>query len=108
MEQKKRVALVTGGNKGIGLEIARGLGRAGITVLLGVRSLDRGEGAASTLRREGIDAYAIKLDVTDEASVTEAASQILQRFNALDILVNNAGVNDAGDGRPSAASTSAV
>lgn len=108
MEQTKRVALITGGNKGIGLEIARGLGRAGITVVLGVRSLQRGVAAVSELRDEGLDARATRLDVTDAASATEAAHEIGQWFNALDILVNNAGINDGGDGRPSVASADAV
>jgi NAD(P)-dependent dehydrogenase (short-subunit alcohol dehydrogenase family) len=108
MKQAERVALITGANKGMGLEIGRQLGRAGITVLLGTRSLERGSEAARALHGEGIDARAIQLDVTDEASVAAAAEQILDRFGSLDILVNNAGINQAGDGRPGVASVDAV
>ena len=108
MEQAKRVALITGGNKGMGMEIGRELGRAGVTVLLGARSLERGNEAAGTLRDETIDAHSIQLDVTDEASVEEAAQQIFDQFGSLDILVNNAGISDASDGRPSIASIDAV
>ena len=108
MKQATRIALITGGNKGMGLEIGRELGRAGITVLLGARSMERGNEAAGTLRTEGIDAHAIALDVTDQASVARATQQILDRFESIDILVNNAGVNDAGDGRPSGAAVDAV
>ena len=108
MKQAGRVALITGGNKGIGRQIGRELGRGGLTVLLGARSLARGDAAAGTLRAEGIDAHAIELDVTDEASVARAADRILGRFGSLDILVNNAGINDPGDGRPAHASVDAV
>lgn len=69
----RTVALVTGANKGIGLEIARQLGRRGITVLVGARDTDRGETAARTLRDERIDASFLQLDVTDRTSVEAAA-----------------------------------
>jgi len=108
MQDAKRVALITGGNKGIGLEIARQLGRAGLTVLLGARSAERGAAAASALRDDGVEAHAIRLDVTDEASVAGAAREIGERFGALHVLVNNAGINDADDGRPGSASLAAV
>lgn len=108
MDQTGRIALITGANKGIGLEIARQLGRAGISVLLGCRSLERGRQAADALRAEGIDAHAIRLDITDASGVAEAADDILDRSGSLDILVNNAGANDSGDGKPSLASVDAV
>ena len=60
MKQATRIALITGGNKGMGLEIGRELGQAGITVLLGARSMERGNKAAGTLRAEGIDAHAMR------------------------------------------------
>jgi NAD(P)-dependent dehydrogenase (short-subunit alcohol dehydrogenase family) len=86
------IALITGANKGIGLEIARQLGQNGTTVLVGARDASRGEAAAQTLRAEGIDARFVALDVTDPASI-EAAAQIIEAdFGRLDILVNNAGV----------------
>ena len=88
----KRIVLVTGANKGIGKEIARQLGTLGMTVLLGVRDSGRGEEAVVELKAGGADAEAIRIDVTDEASITEAASQIEAKFGRLDVLVNNAGI----------------
>ena len=108
MDTTGRIALITGANKGIGLEIARQLGRAGLSVLLGCRSLERGRQAAGLLRAERIDAHAVRLDITDAPGVAQAAEEILDRFGSLDILVNNAGANDAGDGKPSVASVEAV
>ncbi len=86
-------ALVTGANKGIGLEIARQLGQLGYSVWLGCRDLERGKLAEAELRRIGIDAHALILDVTSDASVSEAASKFAQMNDHLDVLVNNAGIN---------------
>jgi NAD(P)-dependent dehydrogenase (short-subunit alcohol dehydrogenase family) len=88
-----KVALITGANKGIGLETARQLGALGITVLVGARDLKKGETAAAELKREGIDARAIKLDVVDDGDRKAAASMIEKEFGRLDILVNNAAIN---------------
>lgn len=88
----KKLALVTGANKGIGLEIARGLGREGVTVLIGARASGRGEAAVGRLTAEGIDAHHVGLDVTEDESVAAAAGQVTLEFGRLDILVNNAGV----------------
>ncbi|HTF33213.1 MAG TPA: SDR family oxidoreductase [Myxococcota bacterium] len=96
----RRVALVTGANKGIGLEIARQLARDGLTVFLGARNEDRGRPAAEKLRAEGLDARLLRLDVTDDQSVAAAASFVEQNPGRLDILVNNAGVA-IDDGPPS-------
>lgn len=85
-------ALITGANKGIGLETARQLGRQGIEILLGSRDLTRGEQAAASLREDGITAHVIQLDMEDAASIGEAASRIKSEFGTMDILVNNAGV----------------
>jgi len=87
-----RIALITGANKGIGLETARQLGAQGITVWIGSRDLAKGEDAAKTLQAAGIDAAAVPLDVTDAASVQSAADVIAAKHGRLDILVNNAGV----------------
>jgi NAD(P)-dependent dehydrogenase (short-subunit alcohol dehydrogenase family) len=87
-----KVALITGANKGIGLETARQLGALGITVLVGARDLKRGEAAAAELKREGIDARALKLDVVDDGDRKAAAEAIARDFGRLDILVNNAGI----------------
>jgi NAD(P)-dependent dehydrogenase (short-subunit alcohol dehydrogenase family) len=89
---EKKVAVITGANKGIGLETARQLGKTGVTVLVGAGDSARGETAAQILRGEGIDARFVPLDVTNEASLADAAQTIAQEFGHLDILVNNAGV----------------
>jgi len=88
----KRTALITGANKGIGLETARQLGRQGMTVLVGARDRERGARAVSTLRGEAIDARFIALDVTDAASIAEAPRAIERDVGRLDVLVNNAGI----------------
>lgn len=87
-----KIALITGANKGIGFEIARGLATTGATVLLGARDAARGEQAAQELREAGLDTRHVPLDVTDEASAAAAAKQIEEEYGLLDILVNNAGV----------------
>jgi NAD(P)-dependent dehydrogenase (short-subunit alcohol dehydrogenase family) len=94
MPEKKsdRVALITGANKGIGLETARQLGKQGITVLVGSRDKQRGEKATNTLRSEGINARSLSLDVTSQASIDAAAAEVAREFGKLDILVNNAAI----------------
>jgi NAD(P)-dependent dehydrogenase (short-subunit alcohol dehydrogenase family) len=87
----KRVALVTGANRGIGLEIARQLLRHGLRVVVGSRDAQSGEKAATTLAGEG-EVVAQALDVTDPASVEGAVSATLERFGRVDALVNNAGM----------------
>jgi len=89
-----RIALITGANTGIGFQIAKDLAAAGITVLIGSRSLDNGRKAASEI---GKVAHAVQLDVTDHKSVAAAAAQIEKTFGHLDILVNNAGISKVGD-----------
>ena len=86
-----RIALVTGGNKGIGYEIVRQLGAGGATVLLGARDPGRGEAAAAKLQAEGLAVRPVQLDVTDPATVEAAARFIEQEYGRLDVLVNNAG-----------------
>ena len=87
-----KVALVTGANKGIGLEIARQLGAKGFTVVLAGRDLAKVEAAAGGLKGDGFDAQAVALDVTDPASAEAAAHWVDERFGRLDVLVNNAGI----------------
>lgn len=88
-----KIALITGANKGIGLETARQLGREGVTVLVAARDQKKAEGAASTLKAEGLDAVPLKLDVTSQADIQSAVAFIEGKYGHLDILVNNAGIN---------------
>jgi len=88
----KSVVLITGANKGLGLEIARQLGKQGYGVVLGARDIAKGDAAASALRREGCDAHAVKLDVAREEDVQGLPAFFAARFGRLDVLVNNAGV----------------
>ena len=97
----RKTALITGANKGIGREIARQLGKKEHTVWLGCRDAERGEKAAADLRGEGIDAHALRLDVTNDASVKEAAATFAKAGVQLDVLVNNAGVATGGYVPPS-------
>src|SRR5258708_1643852 len=96
--QDNPVALVTGANKGIGLQIAKDLAARGFTVLVGSRNLERGETAAKSV---GADARALQLDVTNQASIAAAAERIRNELGRLDVLVNNAAISHAGEpGRP--------
>lgn len=106
--KEDRVAFITGGNKGIGLEIARKLGQAGVTVVIGARDLDSGIAAAAELKAQDIAASTVQLDVTDDASIVAAFQAIAEKYGRLDILVNNAGVFDIADAPPSRASIDAV
>jgi NAD(P)-dependent dehydrogenase (short-subunit alcohol dehydrogenase family) len=109
MTTAKRIALVTGGNKGIGLEISRNLSSAGCTVLLGARNVERGQQAVRQLGQAGLDdVHFIEIDVTRQDTITAAAQQIESRYGRLDILMNNAGVNLRGDGLPGAADLGVV
>jgi len=88
----KKIALVTGANKGIGLETARQLAQQNITVLLGSRDLAKGEAAARELGKAGLDVRALEIDVNESASIDKAVAQVERDFGRLDILINNAGV----------------
>ncbi|MEU6749199.1 SDR family oxidoreductase [Spirillospora sp. NPDC046719] len=87
-----KTALVTGANKGIGYEIAAGLGALGWSVGVGSRDAGRGEAAVAKLRAAGVDAFGVPIDVTDDASVTAAAELLGERDGGLDVLVNNAAI----------------
>jgi len=86
------IALITGANKGIGLETARQFGARGFTVLAGARDEELGLAAERQLRADGVDARFVPLDVTVDASVHAAADWIEREYGRLDILVNNAGI----------------
>src|SRR4051812_1457510 len=88
----KKVALVTGANKGIGLETVRQLAQEGITVLLGARDSGKGKAAAEKLNGSGLDVRPLELDVTDEKSIQRAVEWVEREYGKLDILINNAGV----------------
>lgn len=87
----QRIALVSGANRGIGLEVSRQLASLGVTVFMGMRQPAKGEKAVKSVRDMGGDAYAIKLDVTRNTDIEAAMASIDGRFGRLDILVNNAG-----------------
>lgn len=89
----KTTALVTGANKGIGYAIAEQLGATGMRVLVGARSDTGREEAVERLRASGVDAHRVRLDVTSDESVADAAAEVEERFGRLDVLVNNAGIS---------------
>src|SRR5262249_47275194 len=100
MTEERTVALVTGANKGIGYEIAAGLGALGWSVGVGARDEKRREEAVEKLRAAGVDAFGVPLDVTDDASVAAAARLLEERGGRLDVLVNNAAVTGGAPQEP--------
>jgi len=93
-----RVALVSGGNRGIGLEIARQLARRGMLVVIGSRDVEKGQAAAQTIIDEGYSTEVVRLDITDGNSVAAAVEEIVRRHGRIDILVNNAAILIDGPG----------
>src|SRR5919201_5955138 len=86
-----KIALVTGGNRGLGYETCRQLAQLGLTVLLGARDLSKGKSAAYQLNeKEGLDVMFYHLDVSNQKSICSIAKEIDERFGRLDVLVNNA------------------
>jgi NAD(P)-dependent dehydrogenase (short-subunit alcohol dehydrogenase family) len=104
---EKTIALVTGANKGIGYEIAAGLGALGWSVGVGARDDARREAAVEKLRAGGVDAFGVPLDVTDDASVAAAAT-LLDDRGGLDVLVNNAGITGGMPQNPTAVDPATV
>ena len=92
MMLQKRVALVTGGNRGLGFETCRQLACKGVQIMLGSRDEEKGRLAARQLRDEGLAVEAVHLDLTDQAHRKAIAGDIGKRYGKLDILVNNAGM----------------
>jgi len=88
-----KVALVTGGNGGIGLGMALGLAQAGARVVIAARNAQKSDAAVAALQAAGSDSFALAADVTDEATVAQLFDQAVTRCGRLDILVNNAGTN---------------
>lgn len=113
-ETKQRVALVTGANKSIGLQVARELAREGCTVYLGARKLEAGKEAADRLGAENLQVHPIELDLLNQKTIDTAAARIEKEQGRLDILINNAGiiydprVTSRPDGSPSKTSVEAV
>ena len=87
-----KVALVTGGNRGIGFSITRGLAKAGATSIIVNRRTEEGQKAAEDLTREGLKAASIPADITSISSITQMTEKAIKNFGKIDILVNNAGV----------------
>ncbi|MDB5129865.1 SDR family oxidoreductase [Mucilaginibacter sp.] len=90
---EKQTVLITGANKGIGLETARQLAHAGYHIYLGCRDKERGDKAVSLLHSEGLkDVELVLIDVTSEQSVQQAYDELAKRIDYLDVLINNAGI----------------
>lgn len=87
------IALVTGGNRGIGFEVCRQLAQKDHTVILGSRDAKKGEDAAQRLQDEGLNVTAQQLDVTDESTLQEVYGWLEQTHGRLDVLINNAGTD---------------
>ncbi|MBC6610125.1 SDR family oxidoreductase [Hymenobacter sp. BT507] len=105
--ENKKTALVSGGNKGIGLAIVRGLLQAGCRVYLGAREVAKGQQVAAELAAAG-DVQVIELDLNNQATLDAAVARVQHEVGHLDILVNNAGINVEGDGAPSTAAIQRV
>lgn len=88
----KKIAFVTGANKGIGFEIAKQLGEIGWMVLLGARSVERGEAAVSELKARGLDVVFVQIDMTDLGSIEKSVETIKEKYPDLTLLINNAGM----------------
>lgn len=107
----EKIAFITGANRGLGLETARGLGKQGITVLLGSRDKAKGDEAAAQLKKDGVaNVEAVQFDVSNYEDHKKIAALVENRFGKLDVLVNNAGISiDGGDfGNPKGFNTTST
>lgn len=91
-DNNKKIALISGANRGLGFEISKQLAHQGIRVIIGARDSIKGQEAAHILKQQGLDAYSCVLDVNDAESICKAVNWIQEQFGTLHILVNNAGV----------------
>lgn len=89
---KGRCALVTGGNRGLGLAFARGLGEAGAKVMIAARDAGKNEAVVEALRAEGLEVWSLEVDITDAADIEKMICHTVETLGALDVVVNNAGV----------------
>lgn len=106
---ERKVAFITGANRGIGFETARELGEKGITVVIGARDKSKGEEAANQLKAKSIDAISFQFDVNKLEDHKKIYEFLEKKYGKLDILINNAGVwldNDPGDGSNSTSTVS--
>ena len=101
MQEAKKVALITGANKGIGFEVARQIAKVGWTVLAAARNDELGKAAAAKLQAEGLDVRFVHIDLNDHETSVSAAETIRNQFGKLDLLINNAAIADMSDGPPS-------
>ncbi len=101
MQEAKKIALITGANKGIGFEVARQIAKAGWTVFATARDEELGSQAVATLQAEGLDVHFIHLDLNAHETAGAAAEIVRKRFGRLDLLINNAGIASKSDGPPS-------
>jgi NAD(P)-dependent dehydrogenase (short-subunit alcohol dehydrogenase family) len=108
MATETKVAFITGGNRGLGLETARQLGKLGVKVVIGSRDLEKGEAAAKALRADGADVDAIRFDITKPADYKAAYDYFDKQYGKLDILINNAGVMKETMGGPNTTSATSV
>jgi NAD(P)-dependent dehydrogenase (short-subunit alcohol dehydrogenase family) len=106
MANTGKIALITGANKGLGFEMARQLGQAGVIVVMAARDPKKGEAAAAKLRDEGLDVHFLKLDVTNNDDHAAAVAFLAEKFGRLDILINNAGISPEGIGGGKVSTTS--
>ncbi|MBD2440596.1 SDR family oxidoreductase [Nostoc sp. FACHB-110] len=104
-EANHKVALITGANKGLGLEMSRQLGQHGLKILIAGRNLEAAQTAANELQNQGIDATALALDVGESHQIQSVVQKIDDQFGKLDILINNAGIFLDGDWLTSNASS---
>src|SRR5215212_8694682 len=92
-DKERKIALVTGGNRGLGYETCRQLAQLGLKVLLGARDLTKGKSAAYQLNeKKGLDVMLYQLDVSDQNSISNVVKEVDQEFGKLDVLVNNAAI----------------
>ncbi len=96
MQAARKVALITGANKGIGFEVARQIAKAGWTVLAAARNEELGWLAVAKLLTEGLDVHFVHIDLNDQKTVVTAAETIRNQFGKLDLLINNAAIVGAG------------
>lgn len=93
MSTEKKIAFVTGGNRGLGLETARQLAQTGVEVVIGARDAKQGEAVAQKLQTEGLKVDALQFDITKPADYKKAYAYFDKKYGKLDILINNAGVS---------------